>query len=128
MIRISLGALPNQFREALKRREARENALAVGWPIAVGVERSVPIIRPVGLMAGEWKHQSEELVVRIPHGDILVNPDWIKASARGTAWRASDLAAVFRATEGVGLSKEDFTERLKEAQASAFRSAVHGSQ
>lgn len=127
-IRISLDALPNQFREALKRREANENALAIGWPIAVGVERGVPIIRPVGLIAGEWEHQNEELVIRVPHSDVLVNPDWIKASARGTAWRASDLAAVFRATEGVGLSKEDFTERLKEAQASAIRGQLTGTQ
>ena len=127
-IHISVEALPDQFREALKRREANENALAIGWPVAVGMERSVPVIRPVGLIAGEWEHHNDELIIRTPQSDILVNPDWVKASARGTAWRASDLAAVFRATEGVGLSKEGFTERLKEAQASAIRGKLTGTR
>ncbi len=127
-IHISLEMLPDQFREALKRRQANENALAIGWPVAVDTERSVPVIRPVGLIAGEWKHQNDELVIHIPHSEILVNPDWIKASARGTAWQTSDLTAVFRATEGVGLSKEEFTERLKEARASVIRGRLTGTQ
>jgi very-short-patch-repair endonuclease len=127
-IRVRLQALPDKFREALKRRDANENALAVGWPISVGSERSVPVVRPVGLIAGEWEHVGNELIVRLPHADILVNPDWVKASARGTAWRQSDLAAVFRATEGVGLSKVDIAERLREAQATAIRGKLTGTR
>lgn len=125
-VRISLESLPDRFREALKRRESNENALAIGWPISIGVQRGVPILQPVGLIAGEWEHQEEELVVHIAHSDILVNPDWIRRSARDTAWRASDLTAVFRTTEGVGLSKDDFTERLREAQASTIRGRLSG--
>jgi very-short-patch-repair endonuclease len=127
-IRIRLEDLPDRFREALKRRDANENALAIGWPISVGDQRGIPVIRPVGLVAGEWERVEDMLVIGIPHGDILVNPDWVKASARGTAWRASDLTAVFRATEGVGLSKDEFTERLREAQASAIRGQLTGTQ
>ena len=127
-IRIQLEALPDRFREALRRRDANENALAIGWPISLAHQRSVPVVRPVGLIAGEWEHVGDELIIRIPHGDILVNPDWIRASARGTAWRARDLNAVFRATEGVGLSKDDFTERLREAQASSIRGQLTGAQ
>ena len=127
-IRIQLEALPDRFREALKRRDSNENALAIGWPIAVGVERSVPVIRPVGLIAGEWSHQNKQLVISVQHNDILINPDWVKASARGSAWRASDLTAVFRAKEGLGLSKEEFTERLREAQASTIRGQLTGVQ
>lgn len=125
---VRLEGLPDKFREALKRRDANENALAIGWPISIGREKSVPFLQPVGLIAGQWERVGEDLIVRIPHADILVNPDWTRWSARGTAWRASDLTAVFRATEGVGLSMDDFADRLREAQASAIRGRLSGSQ
>ncbi|WP_353349121.1 hypothetical protein [Aquicoccus sp. SU-CL01552] len=49
IITIGLEALAPSFREALVRREGHENAMAIGWPMAVTRVRGVPAVQPVGL-------------------------------------------------------------------------------
>ena len=41
-MRLQLDQLPSEFREALSKREANENTLAVGWPLAVGRKSGAP--------------------------------------------------------------------------------------
>lgn len=129
---IELDNLPAHFREALIRRENLENALAVGWPLAVGRKIGVPVIWPVGLIAARWERHATQLQVLIETASVMVNPDWIKAAARNTAWTEAGLREVFsnsRSTEpnaSSGLSPTEFLDRLKEAMASAIRGRLTG--
>lgn len=126
IIRTRLEALPDSFREALFRREANENALAIGWPISIGRKQGAPTIQPVGLMAATWERSEDHLIVSIPTDDILINPDWIKTAARRSAWSEGNLRDVFRAQSGSGLAHEDFLGRLREASAKSIRGQLTG--
>jgi very-short-patch-repair endonuclease len=126
LIRIKLDVLPDSFREAVFRREANENALAVGWPIAIGRQNGVPAIRPVGLMAATWERNEQQLLIRIPSNDILINPDWLKAAARGSAWSEGALRDVFKGQGSAGLQSEELLSRLKEAAAKSIRGQLTG--
>ncbi|QCP85164.1 hypothetical protein EYE35_05580 [Cereibacter sphaeroides] len=53
-LRIDLDALAPEFRAALVKHEANENALAIGWPLAFGRRSGAPAVWPVGLIAAEW--------------------------------------------------------------------------
>lgn len=125
---LSLDRLPAEFREALSRREANENTLAVGWPVAIGRKFGATAIWPVGMLAAEWRRDESSLIITIETDNILINPDWVKAAARDTAWSEVALRRVF-ATGGVeGLPREDFRQRLKEAMAVSVQGALHGVQ
>ena len=126
ILRIDLDALTSDFRAALLRREANENALAIGWPIAIGRRSGVPAIWPIGLIAAEWRRADGQLHVEIASDDVLVNPDWLKGAARMTGWRAKDLAEVFVQSDGVGLMGEEFLSRLSDAAAGQMRVKVTG--
>ncbi len=128
VIRIQRDQLPGEFREAIFRREANENALAIGWPIAVGRKSGVPAIWPVGLIAATWERDATELIVRIETDDVLVNPDWIKAAARASAWSETALRDAFQPAEGTGLPREEFLSRLNEAMARTIRGTLRGRQ
>ncbi|MCB5412420.1 DEAD/DEAH box helicase [Pseudogemmobacter faecipullorum] len=123
---IELDALSPDFREALLKRAANENALAIGWPLAVGRRSGVPVIWPVGLISATWTRQDGQLHIDIALDDILINPDWIKGAARQAGWKAAQLEEIFGAEEGVGLQSKDFLERLREAMARQTRSKVSG--
>lgn len=125
-IRIKLDHLPDSFREALTRREAKDPALAVGWPISVGKKSGAPAIRPVGLVAATWSRDSEDLLIDIEADDVMVNPDWIKSATVGSAWRIADLSTVFGERRGSGLRRDDFLYRLREASAKSIRGQVTG--
>ena len=149
-MRLQLDQLPSGFREALSKREAHENTLAVGWPLAVGRKSGAPAIRPVGLLAAEWQRKDNTLTVTIETDDVLVNPDWIKAAARSTSWTEAGLNQIFltsgkaaaRSTSwteaglnqifltsgGAGLPRDDFLERLQEAMAKSVRGSLQGVQ
>lgn len=126
LIRIRLDALPDSFREAVFRREANENGLAVGWPIATGRKNGVPAIRPVGLIAATWAREEKQLLVRIATNDVLINPDWVKSAARNSAWSEAALRDVFRGQGGAGLQSDEFLSRLREAGAKSIRGQVTG--
>ena len=126
IIRIERDRLPPEFREALQRRDANENALAIGWPLSVGRRTGVPVVQPVGLAAGEWRLEGPDLVVEVTRSDLMANPDWLRAAARGSGWSGPALEDLFRGTEGVGLSQTEFLLRLKEAQATALRTDITG--
>ncbi len=127
-MRLPLDQVPPGFREALSRREANENTLAIGWPIAVGRKTGAPAIWPVGLLAAQWRREDGMLVITVETDNILVNPDWLKAAARNTSWSAAALREVF-STEGVeGLPREEFRQRLKEAMARSVRGKLQGVQ
>ena len=128
VIRIQLDHLPGDFREALFRREANENALAIGWPIAVGRKSGAPAIWPVGLLAATWERDTTALIVRLGSDDVLVNPDWIKAAARASAWSETALREAFQPAEGTGLPREEFLSRLNEAMARTIRGTLRGRQ
>lgn len=126
VLSIDLDALAPDFRAALLRREGNENALAVGWPIAIGRRSGVPAVWPVGLLSGEWRRVEGRLEVEVSADDVLVNPDWLKGAARMTGWRAKDLENVFAPSDGVGLETADFLSRLRDAAASQIRGKVAG--
>lgn len=123
---IELDALAPDFRASLMKREANENTLAIGWPLALGRRSGVPAIWPVGLIAAEWRRNSGYLEVDISADDVLVNPDWLRGTARTTGWQAKDLEAVFAEADGVGLGAEDFLARLRDAAATQTRGRITG--
>ena len=123
---IELDALAPDFRAALVKREANENTLAIGWPLALGRRSGVPAIWPVGLIAAEWRRNSGYLEIDVSADDVLVNPDWLRNAARMTGWQAKDLESVFAEADGVGLGAEDFLSRLRDAAATQTRSKITG--
>ncbi|OUD08927.1 hypothetical protein BVC71_09415 [Marivivens niveibacter] len=126
-LRIVLDDLSPEFRTSLLKREANENALAIGWPMYVGRKEGVPSIWPVGLIAANWRRQNDELLIQVDADDVLVNPKWVKDAANKTGWRRDDLAAVFDDENGVGLGRDDFVSRLKEAAATSILSDISAS-
>lgn len=125
-LRIELDTLAPDFRAALMKREANENTLAIGWPLALGRRSGVPAVWPVGLIAAEWRRNSGYLEIDISADDVLVNPDWLRNAARATGWQAKDLEAVFAEADGVGLCAEDFLSRLRDAAATQTRGKITG--
>jgi hypothetical protein len=121
-IAIALDNLSDEFRKALLRREANEQTLAVGWPIAVGRKAGVPVVWPVGLLPAEWRRTDDALTVIVEADDIAVNPDWLKGAAQASGWSEAALRDVFSVNQGEDLRLEDFSARLKEAAAGT----VHG--
>ena len=127
-IRARLDQLPDSFREALTMREAEDQALAIGWPIAIGRRHAAPSIVPVGLFAASWKRCGDELVVSIEADDVMVNPKWSRLAARATGWTRAKLDEVFQSSGAVGLPRDDFRARLKEAAARSASGPLHGTQ
>ena len=125
-ILIKLEALDPAFQEALVRREGHDNALAVGWPMAVSRRGGVPIFQPVGMFTAAWKREGETLALTVDADDVLVNPDWVKSAARASGWNRNDLADLFCADDGVGLRAADFVEKVRVAVASQIRGRVVG--
>lgn len=125
-ISIELAALDPSFQEALVRREGYENVLAVGWPMAVGRQAGVPIFQPVGMLVASWVREGETLVLSVDGSDVLVNPDWVNNAARRSGWTQRDLADLFHATDGIGLSASDFLDKVRVAVASQVRGRISG--
>ncbi|MFC6496366.1 AAA domain-containing protein [Gemmobacter lanyuensis] len=125
-LRIDLDALAPEFRAALVKREANENALAIGWPLAFGRRSGVPAIWPVGLIAAEWRRVSGFLEIDVSADDVLVNPDWLRGAARSSGWSEKDLEEVFAEADGVGLECEEFLSRLRDAAATQVRGKLSG--
>lgn len=125
-ISINIGALAPSFLEALVRREGNENALAVGWPMAVGRKSGVPIFQPVGMLAANWQRQGDTLELSIDADDVLVNPDWVRSAARESGWTRDALADLFFVNDGLGLRAEDFAEKIRSSVASQVRGNIVG--
>jgi very-short-patch-repair endonuclease len=125
-ISIELDAIDPAFREALVRREGHENALAVGWPMAIGRRGGVPVFLPVGMFAAAWKRERERLVLMVDADDVLVNPDWVKSAARASGWNRDTLAELFLADDGLGLRTADFVDKVRASVASQIRGRVVG--
>ena len=125
-IRIQLENLPTGLREALARREANDAALAIGWPLHVGRQAGVPTVWPVGLLAGAWSHEGDELVIDTTHTDVLANPAWVKQAAHGSKWSEADLTRLLTSYDGTGLTQEEFLAQLKEVQASRIMGELSG--
>lgn len=127
-VSLLLDDLPDEFRKALVKREANEQTLAVGWPIAMGRKQGVPVVWPVGLICAEWTRTPTHLEVSIDADDIVANPDWIQGAARGANWQKSGLRDVFTQAEGLGFRQDEFLARLREAVAGSFRGTISGHQ
>lgn len=125
-ISIDLATIAPAFQEAIVRREGNENALAIGWPMAVNRRGGVPIFQPVGMFAAAWKREGEALVLTVDADDVLVNPDWVKSAARASGWNRDDLADLFSVDDGLGLRADDFVEKIRVAVASQIRGRVVG--
>lgn len=125
-LRIALDALADDFRAALIRREANENALAIGWPLAIGRRTGVPAIWPIGLIAADWRRTEGFLEIEIAADDVLVNPAWLRGAARSAGWKAADLEAIFAQADGIGLEAQEFLARLRDAAASHIRGPLTG--
>src|SRR6056297_3954179 len=125
-ISIDLAAIDPAFQEALVRREGHENALAIGWPLAVGRRGSVPIFQPVGMLAASWERVAETLVLTVDADDVLLNPDWVRSAARASGWNRGDLSDLFSVDDGLGLRADDFLEKLRVAAASQIRGRLVG--
>ncbi|MCO6406770.1 AAA family ATPase [Hoeflea alexandrii] len=123
---IGLDSLASTFREALVRREGHENALAIGWPIAINRQSGVPVFQPVGLLSARWERRDEDLILHVDADDVLVNPNWLREAARQTGWRRDSLNELFDAEDGVGLLASDFLLKLKDAVASQIRGKITG--
>ncbi|MBB4569993.1 MULTISPECIES: hypothetical protein [Rhizobium] len=127
-ISIPLDELPDDFRQALVKREANEQSLAVGWPLGVGKKQGVAVVWPVGLISADWKRSPTHLEVSIDTDDIVANPDWIKGVARSANWKEAGLRDVFTQAEGLGFRRDEFLSRLKEAVSGTFRGRISGQQ
>ncbi|WP_299819094.1 AAA domain-containing protein [uncultured Jannaschia sp.] len=123
---VALDALPASFREAIVRREGNENALAIGWPLAVTRSRGMPTFQPVGLLSASWERRETNLVLHVDADDVLVNPDWLRSAAGLTGWNRSALQALFDTEREVGLRAPDFLAKLKDAVASQIRGRLTG--
>lgn len=127
-IRIGLDDLADEFRKALVKREGNEQAVAIGWPIAIAHKNGAPVIWPVGLISADWYRSEKHLELIVDGDDVLVNPEWLKGAARSAGWTEKSLREVFLQAEGVGLPLDDFLARLKEVAAGAFRGKIAGRQ
>ena len=127
-IRIGLDDLSDEFRKALVKREDNEQAVAVGWPIALAHRNGAPIVWPVGLISADWSRSEKHLELVVDGDDVLVNPEWLKGAARSAGWTEKSLREVFLQSEGIGLPLDDFLARLKEVAAGAFRGKIAGRQ
>jgi very-short-patch-repair endonuclease len=128
MVRISieLDHLNGEFREALLRRESIDNALAVGWPLAVGRRAGVPVVWPVGLLSANWQRTSTHLEISIEADDVLVNEDWLRGAARTSSWSKAALSDIFASGDTVGQPAEEFLMKLREAVNTQLRGKVSG--
>ena len=118
LLSMELDSLPDQFREAVFKRQTEENVLAVGWPLAVGQKSGLKTIWPVGMLSGKWVRTDSTFQVIIDKDDVLVNPSWIKSAASRSSWSKTKLSEVFLRLEGTGLPLDEFSSRLREAAAS----------
>jgi len=125
-ISASLDGLPDTFRQALLKREANENALAIGWPIAIGRRTRLRVIQPVGLISAEWKRTGDALELTVATDDIQLNPDWLRVAAPESGWQKDSLREVFATPDGSGLGFEEFRARLREAMAVAIHGRMTG--
>ncbi len=80
LLRLDVGLLPAQFKEALARRS--NDKLHVGYPLAL-IDRDssrtdTGFIRPVASLAAEWQIRGKILEVRLPVTVPDLNPDWMK--------------------------------------------------
>lgn len=127
-ITLELDHLADEFRQALLKRQANEQSLAIGWPIAVGRKSGVPAIWPVGLLSADWTHRDGRLEITIEDGGVMTNPDWVKATARSSGWSETGLRSALAGDDGAGLAFDDFVSQLREACAGSFRGRLSGRQ
>ncbi|MGB1209244.1 MAG: hypothetical protein ACPG7W_08640, partial [Paracoccaceae bacterium] len=125
-VTVPFAGLPPTFQEALMRREGTENALAIGWPMAVGRQHGAPVFQPVGMVTASWQRQGDALVLSVDADDVLVNPEWVRSAARPSGWSRDALADLFHADTDLGLRTADFIEKLRSAVASQMRGPVTG--
>ncbi|MFX0542868.1 AAA family ATPase [Roseovarius sp. S4756] len=125
-ITIALDALAASFRVAMVHREGNENAMAIGWLMAVTRLSVVPAFQPVGLLSATWERHERDLILTVDATDVLVNPDWMRNAARQTGWHREALAELFDAEDGVGLHASYYLLKIKDAVASLIRGRITG--
>jgi len=127
VVRIRSDSLPDEIRERLVRLDGEENGVALGWPLDLGRSSGAPAVRPVGLLAATWSRDEDAIELRVDVDDVLVNPEWVKATARSsTGWSREALHSVFQGEGGAGLRGQEFMARLREAAAKRVKGSVIG--
>lgn len=109
------------FRQTLLSRAANEQALALGWPMAVGSKNGAPAIWPVGLLSVVWERIGTDLTLTLDARAVLVNPDWVRGGARDAGLSPAALNRLFASADGEPLLFDDFVDRLREAMAGRIR-------
>lgn len=115
---IRLDALPASLREALERRGS-ETSLAVGWPLSIGRDRGLEMVRPAGIMAATFERSSHSLHVSLDIGHVMANPAWVKTEAGRLNWTAEALGDRLSGGARGELDLPAFSRVLREAAASA---------
>src|SRR6056297_278193 len=115
-IQILLENLPDEFRQALDRR-GTDGSIAVGWPLSVGKKTGLDVVRPVGLLAGEFKRSDDRLLVTLVRSDTLVNPDWLDQEAGKAGWGKTALGQRLAGPPNAPYVLSEFGWALREAAA-----------
>ena len=113
-IRIKLDDLPPPFRKALLKRESKLDAYSLGWPIFTGKDRHAPMIWPIGLFSAHLEKTNDHLEVSADLNNILVNPAWIKNTARQFNFSVTQLERLFKIRSAIPLDYSEFFNLIKE--------------
>lgn len=115
-VEILLDSLPAEFRQALDRR-GDDGSIAVGWPLSVGRKLGLEVVRPVGLLAGEFQREDDRLIVSLLRSDTLVNPDWLDQEAGEAGWGKDALGQRLTGPANAPYVLTEFGWALREAAA-----------
>lgn len=115
-LEILLDNLPAQFRQALDRR-GDDGSVAVGWPLSIGKKEGLEVVRPVGLLAGEFRRSDDLLIIGLLRSDTIVNPDWLAEEAGKAGWGKIAMGQRLSGPPHAAYALPEFGWALREAAA-----------
>lgn len=115
-VEILLENLPAEFRQSLDRR-GDDGSIAVGWPLSIGRKEGLEVVRPVGLLAGEFRRSDDRLIIDLLRSDTLVNPDWLTEDAGTAGWGKNALGQRLSGPPNAAYALSEFAWALREAAA-----------
>lgn len=115
-VEVLLDNLPAEFRQSLDRR-GDDGTIALGWPVSIGRKAGLEVVRPVGLLAGEFRRTDERLIIDLPRSDTLVNPDWLEDEAGKAGWGKDALGQRLAGPSNAAHTLSEFGWALREAAA-----------
>ena len=127
-IKLPLDNLPPSFKKSLSSRDDGENSLVLGWPISSGLDRSAPMIRPIGLFSGRYLKTEDYLFIQYDVNNIIVNPSCLNKNIGDINWHTRQLEKVFSAGGRRPLEFQEFWSKLKEVFAEHRNPHLSGRQ